>query len=77
MLQHVRSISFKSRTQAKEESLATSLLGWMDLESASKDQLTEAFCRDIDAYSFEFQVKQVKTDMKTSWMILGKSGRAS
>ena len=71
------SISFVFRTQAIEESLKTSLLGWIDLESASKDQLTEAFCRDIDAYSFEFQVKQVETEILTTCLILGKSGRAS
>jgi len=43
------------RTQTKEESLATSLLGRIDPKTATKEELTEAFCRDIDAYSLEFQ----------------------
>jgi len=42
------------RTESKQESLDKSLLSYMG-ESASQNDLKEAFCRDIDAYSFEFE----------------------
>ena len=48
-----------SRTETKEESLATSLLARIDAQNVTKDELTEAFCRDVDAYSFEFQVENI------------------
>merc|ERR1719362_536760 len=41
------------RTESKQESLQNSLMTYMG-ESASQNDLTEAFCRDIDAYSLEF-----------------------
>ena len=50
---------FFSRTETKEESLATSLLARIDPQNVTKDELTEAFCRDVDAYSFEFQVENI------------------
>jgi len=43
------------RTQTKEESLANSLLKQIDPKTSTADQIKEAFCRDIDAFSFEFQ----------------------
>merc|ERR1712181_61400 len=43
------------RTQTKEESLANSLLTQIDPKTSTPDQIKEAFCRDIDAFSFEFQ----------------------
>jgi len=43
------------RTQTKEESLANSLLRHIDPKTSTPDQIKEAFCRDIDAFSFEFQ----------------------
>merc|ERR1712106_64327 len=42
------------RTENMQESLSNSLLRQMDAQS-SEAELREAFCRDIDAYSFEFQ----------------------
>ena len=42
------------RTESKQESLQNSLMTYMG-ESASQTDLKEAFCRDIDAYSFEFE----------------------
>ena len=53
------SLKPNSRTQTKEESLANSLLTWIDPKNATADEIREAFCRDIDAFSFEFQVKLV------------------
>ena len=44
------------RTESKNESLATSLLTKIDTKSATDDELKEAFCRDIDSFSFEMQV---------------------
>ena len=38
-----------------QESLSNSLLTQMDAKQASEAELREAFCRDIDAYSFEMQ----------------------
>ena len=41
---------------AKEESLSGSLLKFMDITNASKADLTEAFCRDIESSNEAFQV---------------------
>ena len=46
------------RTQTKEESLENSLLTSIDPTNATADDIKEAFCRDIDAFSFEFQEKK-------------------
>jgi len=43
-----------NRTQTKEESLATSILTKIDPKTATAAEITEAFCRDIDDFSFEF-----------------------
>ena len=48
------------RTETMQESLSNSLLRQMDPNQASEAELREAFCRDIDAYSFEFEPQQVK-----------------
>ena len=53
----VKSSSAPPRTQTKEESLANSLLKQIDPKNSTADQIKEAFCRDIDAFSFEFSVK--------------------
>jgi len=37
-----------------EESKTNSLLSKLDKDKATEEELTEAFCRDIDAYSFDF-----------------------
>ena len=47
------------RTESKQESLQNSLMTYMG-ESASENDLREAFCRDIDAYSFEFDQPGLK-----------------
>jgi len=44
------------RTQTKNESLSDSLLKYIDAKGASKENLEEAFCRDIDAFSEVFQL---------------------
>jgi len=46
------------RTQTKEESLENSLLTSINPTNATADDIKEAFCRDIDAFSFEFQEKK-------------------
>jgi len=43
------------RTQTKEESLSNSLLKQIDPKNVTADEIKEAFCRDIDAFSFEFK----------------------
>jgi len=43
------------RTESYQESLATSLLSKLDANSISEAELTEAFCRDVDSFSFEFE----------------------
>lgn len=45
------------RTETKEESLSGSLLKFVDAKNASKANLEEAFCRDIDAFNEAFQVE--------------------
>ena len=49
-----------NRTQTREESLATSLLSKIDTKKASEQELREAFCRDVDAYSFDFNTDNGK-----------------
>ena len=44
------------RTESANESLSNSLLTRMDCKNATDAELTEAFCRDIDSFSFELQV---------------------
>ena len=46
------------RTQTKNESLSDSLLKYIDAKGASKENLEEAFCRDIDAFSEVFQASK-------------------
>merc|ERR1712179_169350 len=41
------------RTETMEETLQNSLLRYMNPQQASEMELREAFCRDIDAYSFD------------------------
>jgi len=43
-----------NRTETQEEVLANSLLQHIDETKASEDDILEAYCRDVDAYSFEF-----------------------
>lgn len=43
------------RTETMKESLSNSLLRQMDPKQASDRDLTEAFCRDVDGFSFDFQ----------------------
>lgn len=43
------------RTETYQESLQNSLLRQMDPNAASEAELREAFCRDVDAYSYEFE----------------------
>jgi len=52
-------LSDNSTTAANEtltvnQTLSTSLLSSIDPVSSTKDELTEAFCRDIDTFSWEF-----------------------
>ena len=47
------------RTETKEESLSGSLLKFVDAKNASKANLEEAFCRDIDAFNEAFQVVNI------------------
>ena len=44
------------RTETKEESLSGSLLKYMDTTKATKADLEEAFCRDIESFNEAFQV---------------------
>ena len=44
------------RIETKNESLSNSLLTQINRGNVSDSELKEAFCRDIDAFSFEFQV---------------------
>ena len=44
------------RTESANETLANSLLTRIDPENATADEIKEAFCRDIDSFSFEMEV---------------------
>ena len=47
-----------NRTETQEEVLSKSLLKHIDENTASEDDILEAYCRDVDAYSFEFNQDQ-------------------
>lgn len=55
-----------NETISAEESLENSLLSSIDPKEASKDEIKEAFCRDIDSFSFElsdeYQTSSAPTD---------------
>merc|ERR1719474_111905 len=44
-----------NRTETIEESLENSLFKYVDTENASEVELTDAFCRDVDAFNEAFQ----------------------
>ena len=44
------------RTESANETLANSLLTRIDPKNATADEIKEAFCRDIDSFSFEMEV---------------------
>merc|ERR1711974_504548 len=43
------------RTETANETLANSLLTRIDPKNATADEIKEAFCRDIDSFSFELE----------------------
>merc|ERR550519_2924490 len=47
------------RTETKNESLTNSLLKYVESKNASKENLEEVFCRDIDAFNEVFQVDTI------------------
>jgi len=46
------------RTESQNETLSKSLLRFIDEKEASEDDLLEAYCRDVDAHSFELSQPQ-------------------
>ena len=50
----------EDRTPTIEESLSTSLLSKLDRDQATANDLKEAFCRDVDAFSFDLNVDDGK-----------------
>jgi len=48
------------RTESYQESLSSSLLSQLNPNTTTEDQLTEAYCRDVDALSFEFERQEAK-----------------
>jgi len=52
--------STKPIAMGKEEALANSLLSSLDVNNTSEAELKEAYCRDIDSFSWEFGGQQAK-----------------
>jgi len=48
------------RTPTIEESIGSSLLSQIDRSKATEAQLREAYCRDVDAFSFDFNIDDGK-----------------
>ena len=48
-----------NRTETQEEVLSKSLLKHIDETTASEDDILEAYCRDVDAYSFDLNQPQM------------------
>ena len=47
-----------NRTESPEEVLSNSLLKHIDETTASEDDILEAYCRDVDSYSFDLSQPQ-------------------
>jgi len=47
------------RTESANETLANSLLTRIDPKNATADEIKEAFCRDIDSFSFEMEAQEI------------------
>ena len=50
-------IDTENRTETAQETLKNSLLSFIDIEHATKNEIKEAFCRDIDVFSFAVLVR--------------------
>jgi len=48
------------RTESANETLANSLLSEIDAKKATPEEIKEAFCRDIDSFSFEMEPKKAE-----------------
>ena len=55
-----RTIPNEAATPTIEESLGTSLLTKLDQDQATANDLKEAFCRDVDAFSFDMNIDDSK-----------------
>merc|ERR1719295_1702473 len=53
-----------NKTETPDETIDKSLLKHMDVNTASEDDLLEAYCRDIDAYSFDLNQAQYGIQQK-------------
>ena len=49
-----------NRTETPEETIDKSLLKHLDPKTSSEDDLLEAYCRDIDAYSFDLNQQNIQ-----------------
>ena len=50
------------KTPTVEESLSNSLLTKLDKDKATEDDITEAFCRDVDSFNFDMNTYDGKKD---------------
>ena len=50
-------IDTENRTETAQETLKNSLLSFIDIEHATKNEIKEAFCRDIDVFTFAVLVR--------------------
>lgn len=53
-------------SMAPNETLSNSLLASIDPKEASENEIKEAFCRDVDSFSFEFAEPQKQTYRPTN-----------
>jgi len=61
------------RTETMEESLTNSLLKQVDPKQATQADMREAFCRDVDAYSFEFDQPKQDTIVQRSGPVVAQT----
>ena len=52
--------------------LDNSLLTFLDRDKASKEEIKEAFCRDIDTFSWEFVKPEIQSNSKSAENFFGK-----
>ena len=60
----------EDKTETKNQSLASSLLNYVEDKNPKEKDLVEAFCRDIDSFNLAFQVFPIFIKLLVSKLML-------
>ena len=65
-----------NRTETPQETIDQSLLKHLDVKTSSEDDLLEAYCRDIDAYSFDLNQQNVQMTENRQGQVYSQTPKA-